>query len=169
MIKWCQRVLYVKKINVNKVSDSFDTCRRHCYLILEELERLRIDLFIESTSPSIVSDKYKAIDIAILYNTFIKSCDSIDNRRLYMYGFIIMASEFRKYWTAVRCGDRIIMENIQNNWIGVRLLSGKHKCVENYLTAMETEYKRISNITLQEIRYNISIRYHKGRDTCGNV
>ena len=125
MIKWCQRVLDVKKINVNKVSDSFDTCRRHCYLILEELERLSIDQFVESTPPSVFSDKYKAIDVAILYNTFIKNRDTTDDRRLYMLGFIIMASEFRKYWTAVRCGDRIIMEDIQNNWIGVHLLSGK--------------------------------------------
>ena len=84
-------------MNVNKVSDSFDTCRRHCYLILEELERLSIDLFIESTSPSIFSDEYKAIDIAIVYNTFIKSRDSTDDRCLYMYGFIIMSNEFRKY------------------------------------------------------------------------
>ena len=52
MMKWCQRVLDVKKINVNKVSDSFDACRRHCYVALEELERLAIDVFLGSTSTS---------------------------------------------------------------------------------------------------------------------
>ena len=72
--------------------------------------------------------------------------------RNYMFGYIIMATEFRKYWIARRCGDRVVMESIQNKWIGVHLLSGKHKCVENYLTGMETEYKKISNTTLQEIR-----------------
>ena len=43
-------------------------------------------------------------------------------------------------------------------------LSGEHKCVENYLTVMEAEYKRIVNSTLQEIRMNISCKYHEGKD-----
>ena len=60
------------------------------------------------------------------------------------------------------------MEHIQNKWIGVHLLSGKHKCVENYLTGMETEYQEISNTTLQEIRMNISCRYHAGCDSKEN-
>ena len=77
---------------------------------------------------------------------------------------MIMATKFRKYWTAVICRDRVVMKHIQNNWIGVQLLSGKHKCVENCLTGMETEYKRISNATLQEICMNISCRYHEGYD-----
>ena len=55
-----------------------------------------------------------------------------------MFGFIIMATEFCKNWIAIRRGDRFVMEHIQNNWIGAHLLSGKHKCVENYLTEMET-------------------------------
>ena len=38
----------MKKVNVNKVSDSFDTCRRLAMILLEELERLSIDIFIES-------------------------------------------------------------------------------------------------------------------------
>ena len=67
-----------------------------------------------------------------------------------------MTGKFRKYWTASRCGDRITMEHIQNNWIGVYLLSGKLKCVENYLTGTETEYKQINNIILQDICMNIS-------------
>ena len=44
---------------------------------------------------------------------------------------------------------------------------GKHKCVENYLNAIDLEYKKIDNITLQEIRMNISCRYHTGCDKRG--
>ena len=85
-----------------------------------------------------------------------------------MKGFIIMAIEFRMYWTATRCGDRIMMEYIQNKWIGVHLLSGKHKCVENYLNTIELEYKTIDNVALQEVHMNISVRYHEGQDKYDN-
>ena len=113
MIKWCQRVLDVKKINVNKVSDSFDTYRRHCYLILEELERLNIDLFIESTPPSVFSDKYKAIDVVILYNTFIKNRDTTDDRRLYMFGFYLQSSVLTSFFLKFNVTN-IIIQNVHD-------------------------------------------------------
>ena len=46
-------------------------------------------------------------------------------------------------------------------------MSGKHKCVENYLNAIELEYKAIDNIALQEIRMNISVHYHANKDKSG--
>ena len=169
MIKWGKCVVDWKKVNVNKVSYYYDTCRRLCMILLQELERLSIDLFLESKySSSTYSELTMSIDIAKEYSSFLRNNSTTDQRRQYMFGFIIMATEFRKYWKAVRCGDRIVMEQIQNIWIGVHLLSGKHKCVENYLTGVETEYGRVSNITLQEIRMNISCRYHKGKDKRGN-
>ena len=161
MIEW-------KKININEVSDSFDTCRRLSMILLDELERLSIDLFITTTDRTSFSDASKSIDLAIDYIAFVTKHGSSDSRRNYIFGYIIMASEFRKYWTAVRCGDRVVMEHVQNKWIGVHLLSDKHKCVENYLTGMETEYKKIANTTLQEIRMNISCRYHAGCDSKGS-
>ena len=69
----------------------------------------------------------------------------------------------------VRSGNRVTMEGAQNEWIGVHLLVGKHKCVENYLDAIDLEYKNIDNITLQEIKMNISCRYHEGVDRNGNT
>ena len=86
-----------------------------------------------------------------------------------MFGFIIMATQFRNYWKATRIGDRVTMEYIQNKWIGVHLMSGKHKCVENYLNAIELEYKSIDNIALQEIRMNISVRYNADKDKTGHI
>ena len=173
MMNWSQKVVEWKKVNTNKVSESFDTCRQLCMMTLEEIERLSIDLFITDNNdeleficldPTVTS---KAISVAIMYNTYITSFSSTDQRRLYMHGFITMATEFRNYWAAVRCGDRITMEVIQNKWIGVHLLVGKHKCVENYLNSIDLEYKKVDNITLQEIRMNISCRYHIGCDKRG--
>ena len=169
MIKWTRRVIEWKKVNAHKVSDSFDTCRRLAMILLEELERLAIDMFLESKDGISFDATTKSVDIAQQYIRFIQNNVSSDNRRKYMFGYILMATEFRKYWIACRCGDRVVMESIQNKWIGVHLLSGKYKCVENYLTGMETEYKKISNTTLQEIRMNICCRYHSGRDLRGNV
>ena len=59
------------------------------------------------------------------------------------------------------------MDSIQNKWIGVHLMSGKHKCAENYLNAIELEYKIIDTTALQEICMNIIVRYHEGNDKAG--
>ena len=173
MMKWAQNVVGWKKVNVNKVSESFDMCRQLCMLTLQEIERLSIDLFLveyEDEVSLLLSTEISAtvgVKIASMYNMYIHNMDSLDDRRLYFKGFIIMSTQFRNYWTATRRGDRITMESIQNKWIGVHLMSGKHKCVENYLNAIELEYKTIDNVALQEIRMNISVRYHEGEDKSG--
>ena len=47
------------------------------------------------------------------------------------------------------------------------MISGKHKCVKNYLNAIKLEYKTINNTALQDICTNISVRYHEGNDKAG--
>ena len=146
-----------KKMNVNKVSEIFDTCRQLCMLVLQEIERVVIDLFIAECDEDLTylcmdsTNSSMAITLSLLYSKYINTFTSTDNRRLYMFGFVVTATEFQRYWSAVRCGDRITMEYIQNKWIGVHLLVGKHKCVENYLSVIDLEYKNVDNITLQEI------------------
>ena len=44
MMKRTQRVIGWEKINIKQVSDSSDTCRRLVMIILEELERLSINI-----------------------------------------------------------------------------------------------------------------------------
>ena len=46
MMKWAQSVVGWKKVNVTKVSESFDMCKQLCMLTLQESERLAIDLFL---------------------------------------------------------------------------------------------------------------------------
>ena len=174
MMKWAQSVVNWKKINVNKVSESFDMCRQLCMLTLQEIERLAVDTFLvekekEISSLCVQNNGDVGVVIASMYNQYIMDMKSCDDRRLYMKGFVIMSTQFRNYWAATRRGDRITMETIQNKWIGVHLMSAKHKCVENYLNAIELEYKTIDNITLQEVRMNISVRYHEGTDKSGFV
>ena len=174
MMKWTQQVVNWKKLNVNKVSESFDTCRRLCMLMLDEIERLVVDLFLDENEELITKmvDSNRnniGLHVARMYNQYINGMKSTDDRRLYLFGFIIMATQFRNYWMATRRGDRVIMEAIQNKWIGVHLMSGKHKCVENYLNAIDLEYGVIDNISLQEVRMNTSVRYHEGKDKRGEL
>ena len=157
MMLWRQKIVQWKKLNVSKVSESFDTCRQLCMLMLQEIERVVIDLFITECNEYLTyicmdsTHGSMSITLSLLYSNYINNFTSTDHQRLYMFGYVIMATEFRRYWSAVRFGDRITMEFIQNKWIGVHLLVGKHKCVENYLNAIELEYKTVDNITLQEI------------------
>ena len=128
MMNWSQKVVEWKKVNTNKVSESFDTCRQLCMLTLEEIERLAVDLYIADSSddvPCICLDTTvcsKGIYVAMMYDKYVNTFTSTDKRRLYMFGFIQMATEFRNYWTAARSGDRVTMEVIQNKWIGVSFI-----------------------------------------------
>ena len=158
MMRWTQNLINWENFNVNKVSESFDTCRQFCILTLEEVERLPIYLFMVQNNKDVEellllhnngTTESLGLRIAILYLNYIHQMKSDNNRRLYIFGFVIMATQFRKYWKSTRLGDRVTMEHIQNKWIGVHLMSGKHKCVENYLNAIELEYKSIDNIVLQ--------------------
>ena len=114
MLKWAQKVVQWKKINVGKVSESFDMCRQLLLLTLHELERFALDLFIDENKEEMNimmkedTDSF-GIDVATMYDSYLKDFSTTDDRRKYMKGFIIMASQFRMYWTATRCGDRIMM------------------------------------------------------------
>lgn len=65
-----------------------------------------------------------------------------------MFRFVAMATTYKNYWLDVRSGDRVTMEVIQNEWIGVHLLVGKHTCVKKYLDIFDLKYKHVDNITL---------------------
>ena len=154
MMNWAQKVVEWKKFNTAKVSESVDTCRQLCMMTHEEVEHLAIDLFIADSGedldllcldPTMIS---KGVSGAMMYDTYIITLTSTDQQPLYMHGFIRMATEFRYYWATTRCGDRLTMKVIQNKWIDVHLLVGKHKCVKNYLNAIDLEYKKVDNMTL---------------------
>ena len=95
-------------------------------LTLEEVERLALDLFLVERSTVIdvilgrVITDTAGVKIANMYNEYIHKMQSEDNRKLYMFGFIIIASKFRNYW--IELGDRVTMEHIQNQWIRVECI-----------------------------------------------
>lgn len=75
-----------------------------------------------------------------MFNNYVHNLPSKDHHRNYMLRFLKIASEFKNYQLAVQYGGMVMMEFIQNTWIGVHLLVGKYKCVENYLNAIDLEY-----------------------------
>ena len=100
---WDQKVVQRKKLNIIKVSETFDTCRQLCMLPLQEVERVVIDLFISECEEDLIylcmdiTNKSMSITLSLLYSNFISTFTTTDNRRLYMFGFVTMGSEFRKY------------------------------------------------------------------------
>ena len=108
MVNW-------KKVNVNKVSESFDIRRQLCMLTLQELERLSVDIFLvkKEDERSLVSSKVNSntvgLTIAYMYNKYIYDMNSRYNGRLYIKGFIIMCTKFCNQWTATRHVDRVII------------------------------------------------------------
>ena len=94
-----------KKVNTNKLAESFDTFQQLCMMTLEQEERLSTDLLVTDNGedldflcidPTVSS---KAILFAMMYDTYITTftSTSIDKRRLYIHGFIRMATELRNY------------------------------------------------------------------------
>ena len=102
-MKWSQKVVNWKKINVNKVSEIFDTCRQLCMIILEEIERLVIDLCIIEHGEDLAllsmdtSLQSMGVVVAGMYNEYVSSMTSTDDRRVYMIRFVAMATAFRNY------------------------------------------------------------------------
>ena len=100
---WLQMVIKWKKLNINKVSESFNTCRQLCMMTLEEVEIFVVDLVLvdysieTSTIVGEPSNDETGTKIAMMYNEYIHEIKSKDDRQLYFSGFIIMASKFRNY------------------------------------------------------------------------
>lgn len=98
----------------------FDTCRQLCMITLEEREMLFIDIFVIkhaddlallSTDTSLQS---MGVVVVGMYNSYVSYIISTDDRKVYMFRFVNMATAFRIYWLAIRSGNRVTMEGIQN-------------------------------------------------------
>ena len=88
-------------------------------MILDEVERLVVHLFLNENEDLVTTidesnENNIGLYIAKMYNQYINDMKSTNGRRLYFFGFIIMTTQFRSYWMAIRRGDRVIMESIQN-------------------------------------------------------
>ena len=101
--------------------------------------------------PSVFGRKY----LAYLYA---ESTNSTDERRKYMTNFIILASEFRRFWKAIRNGCRITQEVILTSWVGIFSLLNKFNYVDIALNQMEREYHDITYKELEELRQNSLVR-----------
>ena len=81
MTRWAQYVVNWKKVNVNKVSESFDMCRQLCMISLQEIERLAVNLFFNKTEDEISSicgynSNDVGVSIASMYNKYIHDMNS---------------------------------------------------------------------------------------------
>ena len=177
MLKWGQTIVDWKRLTASKVCDSFDLCRQLLFLMLEEMDRLAWDMFLyekmnmlQLKKQTIENENDFLFVLADDYLTYLKhsACDTNDERRKYMFFFILMARKFRQFWFAMRRGDRVMQEYLTTEWIGIFHLLKKHNYVEICLSAIETEYHKISYDELQSIRINAAVRYRNGNDNKGD-
>ena len=137
------------------------------FLSLEEMERLFYDQFVQSLTPNEVdhilvehTDEFLPSVFARKYLAYLyaESTTSTDERRKYVTNFIILASEFRRFWKAIRNGCRITQEVILTNWVGIFSLLNKFNYVDIALNQMEREYHDITYKELEELRQNSLLR-----------
>ena len=177
MLKWAQTIVDWKRLTSSKVCDSFDLCRQLMFLMLDELDRLAWDMFLCEKRNEIEIMKVNAINddafVLVLVDEYLSYLQSsaqstTDERRKYMFYYILMGRKFRQFWYAMRRGDRVMQEYITIQWVGVFYLLKKHNYFEICLSAMEKEYGGISYHDLQSVRINSSVRYRNGKDSKGN-
>jgi len=177
MLKWGQTIVDWKRLTSAKVCDSFDLCRQLTFLMLEELDRLAWDMYllerkdeIESTKTSCNNDEEFLCKLAHDYLIYLKdkASTTCDERRKYVYYFMLMCRKFRQFWYSMRRGDRVMLEYITIEWCGIFYLLKKHNYFEICLSAIEKEYSNISYDELQAIRINSAVRYRNGNDNKGN-
>ena len=86
MMLWGQKIVQWKKLNVLKVSESFDTYRQLCMIMLQEVERVLIDLFVTECNEDLTylcmdsTNESIAITLSQLYFNFINNFTSTDDR-----------------------------------------------------------------------------------------
>ena len=87
------------------------------YLKSNEIDQLLVE-HADDFIPNVFARKY----LAYLYA---ESTNSTDERRKYLTNFIILASEFRRFWKAIRNGYQITQEVVLTSWVGILSLLNK--------------------------------------------
>ena len=133
------------------------------------MERLSWDHFLTGEDARIKEmmeaesdDKQIAINLCTMCSKFVDNeCDhGINEHMKYMCNFIMFASKFRDFYSAIRAGDRTMQEFIMCEFLGVFYVKKKHKYFEITLLQIEREYKHASYKELQEIRMNVAFRHN---------
>ena len=168
-LKGIQQCLGWKKIQFTKVSDNYRLCVAMIDIAYEEVFRLLFYSFLieYSTTNFIPSDETMdemlAIDLSIEFHKWIdkKIALTTDERYKLLLCFFKITNTHKRYEKAMRAGDAIEMEVIENEFCGVFLLLDKNNYVEIILSQMEKKYDKSEYSQLHEIRCNIAARYYK--------
>ena len=173
LLNLVQKCLKWKKLTPKKVSESYNLCKSMLFLTIEEVERLLIDRFIHENSAvlsktlrKIDCEKVFAIKFSIDFRKYIlrKSNETTDERMKYLLNFYIISREFRLYDQAMKSGDALELERIENSFLGIFMLLDKNTYSKICMEQMEMKYSDIDYKTLHEIRLNSSFRYRENSE-----
>ena len=81
-----------------------------------------------------------------------------------MIYFLLMSRHFRKCWHAIKRGDRVLKDHIENEWIREFYSLNKHNCAKTFLSRNEIECSKISYNELMLARINSLVR--RGNSEC---
>ena len=177
LLKSVQHCLGWKKINHSKVSDNYRLCVHMVDIVYEETFRvLFFNFLLEYTAQETYYreesiDELVAIDLCRKFHKYVerKCQETTDERFKLLVCFFNLVNVFKRYELAMKSGDSIEMEYIENSFCGVFLLLDKNNYVEILLSQMEKKYGKISLTDLQEIRINSSARYNKDSENGNKI
>jgi hypothetical protein len=172
LINWSINIVEWKRIKKNKVSDCFQLSKQLIMLVLNEAERYLVDVMFHyymSDDKKRQCTEDNATSVYIFATCYLEFLDdnswSANNKyRQMIKSFVKTGRKFRRYWSAIRNGDRQSQELIFNEWMGVFSLLNKHNYLEICLNSIEKEYGEVEYSDLEEIRINGYIRSTEGFD-----
>ena len=168
-----QNCIEWKKIKPAKVSDNYRLCEALSLIAYDEIYRvLWFKYIIEHTSKQTndtnMQEDKESIELMTigLSRGFLEYVECLANTTTddclkYACRFFLIMFKFKLYLNAVKVGDAVMMEMVENKFCGVFLLLDKSNYFELCLSQMEKKYATIPYHKLQEIRINSACRYKK--------
>ena len=181
-----QKCLHWKCIYPTKISNCFRLSNFMAVMLFEEVNRYFFLMFINDMEMKkdillddlVNSNIEKGPHLVAIAESFQLWMDGlIDNANVesrndnitYLANYWNIMSVFIIYINAQRCGESVLMEQIENKFCAIFTLLEKNHYVDLCLDQIEYKYKQASHKSLHEIRMNICCRYHSRDDDAFHV
>ena len=140
-LKCIKQCIGWKKLNFLKVSDNYKLCVHMIDIAYEEVFRLLFFTFLlhysrmNNVASTSTENKLLVIDLLQKFNEYIelKARTCTDERWLLLIYFYKLVSLFKSYKRAMRAGDSVSMEAVENVFCGVFVLLDKSFKKKHYL------------------------------------
>ena len=168
-----QTALGWKRLDANKVENTYEQAAFLALLVLTECERQLYDAFVSQLPDNVVNSwgalfANPSLLASTLANCFLQWFDnkltsSTDEVFCMGIHYVKLARQYRQFRRSIHHGDSIAMECLYNSFTAVWYALGKSKYTEIGLGLMEDFYGTIPYWLLQVVRDNRFARVHDNR------